>query len=274
MRLNRLSRLFVYSVLLAAAAGCAPDENGPQADSAAAMPPLETRADSVAMQVYETMGGPAAWAALPYLRFNFGFERDGTQEVGRRHLWNRKTGAYRLEWTQGADSAYVALFNVDTREGQVYLNGAPLDSAANAERLQGAYSGFINDTYWLFAPVKMMDPGVERTYVADSSGADTDVIQLSFQNVGLTPGDRYWMYVDRETGRVYRWAFILQNMPPEGPARAFDWTGYEAFETPAGVIYMASRKEAVGQPFALLTNAIETPAEVPQDLFSDPTPRL
>ena len=257
-------RWLVPAVVLSA--GCAGDDAQPTA----AMPPLETRADSLSMRAYEAMGTPEAWASLPYLRFDFGAERDGTRQVSRRHLWDRRSGDYRLEWTGGRDSVYTALFNVNTRDGQVYLNGTPLDAAANEEQLQSAYRGFINDTYWLMAPVKMLDPGVQRSYVADSSDAEHDVVHLAFDNVGLTPGDQYWMYVNRETGRVDRWAFRLQS----GNEGNFEWVDYEAHPTPGGTLHIATRKQAIGQPFALLTDHLEMPTEVPEEMFTDPEPRL
>ncbi|NEQ32948.1 MAG: hypothetical protein F6K04_18440 [Leptolyngbya sp. SIO4C5] len=139
--------------------GAAPDATGlDDVPPTAALPPIETRADSVALRVVEASGGADALAAMPYLRFNFGVERDGAANVARKHLWNRQTGDYRVEWTAGADSNYVALFNAstfttDTPEGGVYLNGTAVAGEAASEALQRAYRGYINDTYWLMAPV-------------------------------------------------------------------------------------------------------------------------
>jgi hypothetical protein len=242
--------------------------------SSQSLPPLETRADSIAMRALESLGGPRAWASLPILRFDFGNERDGTRSVSRRHLWNRKSGAYRLEWNRGADSSYTALFNVNSRDGQVYLNGEPLDADQNREQLAGAYRGFVNDTYWMLMPVKMLDPGVIRTHVPDSSDGQHEVVMLSFEEVGLTPGDRYWVYVDRESGRVDRWAYILQSMPPDGPASVFEWTGYEEHPSPRGAVHIATRKQVPAGNYAVLTDNVSTPERVPAELFSDPAPGL
>lgn len=274
--------IFLGSVLTASlllAAGCAEPaaeadaEAGPEAGPEAAavvMPPLETRADSLAMEAYEASGGPDAWAALPYLRFDFGFDREGARSVSRKHLWNRQTGDYRVEWGPSQDSTYVALFNVHDQAGQVYLNGEPVAAAENEEMLQQAYRGFINDTYWLLAPLKMLDPGVARTYVADSSGSGMEVVQLAFENVGLTPGDRYWMFLDESTGRLREWAFELES----GNRGRFAWTGYETLQTPAGPLHVATRKEAADRPFALLTDNVAAPETVEEGMFTDPQPRL
>lgn len=261
----RFERFGLPALLVLLAGACTP----PEAPEAPAFP-LETRADSVAFRAFERLGGPEAWAALPYLGFEFAFEpRDGARRPGRRHLWNRQTGDYRLEWTQGADSAYVALFNVNTRQGHVYLNGQPLPDSLQPALLERAYAGFINDTYWLLMPVKMLDPGVHRAYVADSSDATADVLHLSFGEVGLTPGDQYWVWVDRTSGRVTHWCYVLQDRRNRPPTH-WDWTGYQTFETAAGPLQVATRKE--GARGALVTDHVVMPATVPAERFTDPAP--
>ncbi len=245
---------------------------------------LETRADSVAMQLYAAHGGPSAWAAAPYLRFDFGIQQGDQTRVVAKHLWNRQTGDYRLEWGPSPDSQYVALFNVDAfgeaaseaapDAGEVYLNGAAVDSAAHAALMQQAQQRFVNDSYWLLAPLKVFDPGVRRTYVADSSDAQHEVIQLSFGEVGMTPGDRYWLYVNADTGQLDQWAFNLQSMPDDAPARVFDWTDYQPFETSGGTVRLAASKPAVGGSAAIVFPTLDVPSEVPAAMFSSSDPQL
>lgn len=280
--IQKLAFLLVLGALLFAAMGCASEPEGAQGER---LPEVKTTADSVAMQLVEGLGGLEAWRAVPHLRFNFGIERNGEKQVVARHLWNRQSGEYRLEWNAGPDSAFVALFNVSAfgenaarkasaEAGQVYLNGEALDASASAQRMQEAHQRFVNDTYWLAAPLKVFDPGVNRAYVPDSSNTEHDVITLTFGEVGLTPGDQYWMYVSKETGRLDRWAYHLQNMPDEASPQFFNWTGYETNDTPAGPIQLAARKESAGGPAAILTNAIDVMDTVPEGMYSDPQPRL
>ena len=235
---------------------------------------LETKADSVAYRLLEAHGADAL-ASARYLRFNFGVESPNGSQTIARHLWDRTTGEYRVEWNSGPDSSYVALVNVrDVTDGQatgtVYLNGSALSGAAAEQARQTAYQRFINDTYWLLAPLKTFDPGVNRSYVADSSTAEHDVIRLTFGDVGLTPGDTYWLYVSTDTGQLDKWAFHLQSMPDEAPAQPFHWTGYKTLDAPEGPVRLAARKEAVGGEQALLTNQLALPETVPDDVFSDP----
>lgn len=279
-----LRRLAPCVALLLLLAGCgAPPEDG--GGPSVELPALETKADSVAMTLVDGHGGLAAWASAPYLRFDFGIDRGETQQVAARHLWNRQTGDYRAEWTQGEDSTYVALFNVDMfgegasepagTAGEVYLNGtAVADSSAHAQLMQTAQQRFVNDSYWLLAPLKVFDPGVNRSYVADSSTATHDVLSLTFGAVGLTPGDQYWLYVNKETGQLDRWAFRLQSMGEDAAPRFFDWTDYQDFDVPAGTVSLSARKSASGGPFAIVFPALEVPSSVDDALFTDPQPRL
>ena len=259
----------VAALLLTSACG-----GGESADTNAADTlEVSTRADSVAMMVYDEFGGPSAWASLRYLRFDFGGGTDSVRNVRAHHLWDRMTGRYRVEMPVSEDSVYVALFNVNTKEGDVYLNGAPVDSTQKDELMSRAYQRFINDSYWLLMPVKMFDPGVTRTYVADSSGGDMEVIRLSFADVGLTPGDQYWVYVDKESGRVDHWAFRLQSHPPDHVPQPIQWTAYKTLQAPGGEILVAERKVR-SNGSVTYTDSVAAPAEVDDAAFTDPNPRL
>jgi hypothetical protein len=222
------------------------------------LPVLTSRADSLAMRALEAAGGEMALRSIPYLRFNF-----GSAPRGRRHLWDRMTGDYRLEYNRG-DTSVVVLFNTQTREGTAYRDGQP---AADTEALvTRAYGAFINDSYWLMMPVKMLDPGVTRILVPDSSSTELEVVKLSFDNVGLTPGDTYYVYVDRVTGMVKRWHYVLQS----GSQNRCDWVDYQELAGPLGAVKLSSRKDCTRSQ--LMTDGLETPATVPDGAFSDPKP--
>jgi len=262
------------------AVGCSPDA-GPSDETTTALTDtltLDTKADSVASRLLEAHGADAL-ASAPYLRFNFAVESPGGTQVVGRHLWNRETGDYRVEWNQGPDSSYVALVNVrdvggDVPSGEAYLNGTPLEGDAAREARRTAYGRYINDTYWLLAPLKTFDPGVNRSYLPDSSTATHDVLHLTFGEVGLTPDDEYWLYASKESGRLDRWAFHLQGMPEEAPPQYFDWTGYTTLQAPDGPVELSTRKEAVGGDNAILTNRLALPSSPPEGAFSNPEPML
>lgn len=235
-------------------------------------------ADSIAQRLLRAHGAEA-FASAPYLRFAFALDTpDGTRVIGR-HFWDRTTGDYRVEWTKGADTAYVALINVrDVTDGlpagTAYRNGTTLSGEAATEARRTAYQRFINDTYWLLAPLKVADPGVNRTYLPDSSTAAHHVLHLTFGDVGLTPGDEYWLYVSKETGRLDRWAFHLQGMDDAAPPQVYDWKHYVTLTAPNGTVELATRKEAVNGKRAILTKELALPSRPPDGVFSTPAPML
>lgn len=237
-----------------------------------------TRADSVAYRLLQAHGADAL-ASAPYLRFDFGIEMPAGRQTIARHLWNRKTGDYRIEWSEGGDSSYVALVNVrKIREGRVagtvYLNGEELTGSADTTARTTAYARFVNDTYWLLSPLKAFDPGVNRTYLPDSSTAEHAVIRLTFDDVGRTPGDQYWLYVSKETGRLDRWAYHLQGMAEEEPPQHYAWTQYQELKAPNGTVHLAARKESTSANRALLTNNLALLSSPPDGAFSNPEPML
>lgn len=217
------------------------------------------------------MGGLDAWASLPVLRFDWAAVRDSSEAARRFHLWDRHGDRYRVEWTAGEDSAYVALFSPSTfsphmPEGTVALNGQTLVGDDQAEALARAYEVYVNDTYWLLAPLKTMDPGVQRALAPDSGDA---VLALSFDNVGLTPGDRYWLHTDARTGTMTGWSYRLEGDTTTG---RWAWTSPQTVETPRGPVTLPTVKTNLDSGTRILT----VPAPPPSDetLWTDLTPRL
>ena len=231
-------------------------------------PELRNEADSLAWRTVQGHGGLDAWSKVRYLRFDYATESEGSRSTISRHLWDRHSGDYRLEWFPGEDTTVVALFNVNDRTGNVFINGAASDAAAVPGLLESAYRRFINDTYWLLAPLKVFDEGVMRRVVHDSSTSEVEVLALSFDNVGLTPGDRYWLAIDRSDGLLRRWSYILQGWGDQ-PASTLNWLDYTSFETPAGTIRLAERKQRPGSHAATITDVVALPTTMPSDVFTD-----
>ena len=272
--------LFAVAFLVLLGLGCSSSSDSPTRPAPAPTDTLtlDTKADSVAARLLEAHGANA-FASAPYLRFNFAVESPKGTQVVARHLWNRSTGEYRVEWSEGTDSSYVAIVNVrevtnGVPTGNAYLNGSQLDGTSAQAAREEAYGRFINDTYWLLAPLKTFDPGVNRRYLPDSSTAEHDVLHLTFGEVGLTPGDEYCLYVSSEPGALDRWAFHLQGMKDEQPPQAFNWTNDTTLTAPEGEVTLSTRKEAVGGRTAILTNELALPSSSPDGAFSTPTPML
>ncbi len=101
------------------------------------------------------------------------------------------------------------------------MDGKKLSGDEAAKALKDAYGTYINDMYWLSMPWKWTDSGVHLNYMGDAKrGDDTvDIVQLTFDHVGLTPGDMYKAFVSRKSHLMTHWEYKLQG----GTSGAWDW---------------------------------------------------
>jgi hypothetical protein len=229
---------------------------------AAEMGTADERAAAVAARAMEALGGEQAWADTRYLSFGF---------VGRRwHWWDRETGRHRVEGTDQEGNRWVVIHDLDSREGRAWAGGVEATGEQAAEMLENAYGAWVNDTYWLLAPYKLRDPGVTLAYDREESldGKTYDVLALSFAGVGLTPGDRYWVWIDRGSGLMDRWAYVLQNQPADSEPTAWKWEGWERH----GGIMLAPRRLQVGSDRVLDLAPIAVPDALPEAAFTSPEP--
>ena len=135
--------------------------------------------------------------------------------------------------------------------------------------LESAYAMWINDTYWLIMPYKLQDPGVTLTYAGEETvgGTTYDKVMLSFEGVGLTPGDRYWAWINRDTGLMDRWAYHLESMEPDAEPVAWEWLGWKRY---GDVMLAPTRKQVGGEERQVSLGPIEAPRTVPDATFTKP----
>ena len=234
---------------------------GPPADAAE---PSDPKAIAIADQVMEAMGGREAWDNTRYIRFTFfGF---------RTHHWDKWTGRYRVEWKdRKSGDAHVVLMNLNTQEGDAFVNGEKVSGDALADQLRRATGAWINDTYWLLMPYKLQDPGVSLTYAGEEvmDGATYDKLHLSFEQVGRTPGDEYWAFINRETHLMDQWQFLLQPRGEEGKRGegVYKWNAWQKY---GNIMISSERQGADGQARELQNIAVFD--MLSDDVFSSPEP--
>jgi len=271
---SSLSALIFLAACAAAPAQTPPPERpafpgAPSFPGAASMPAAatDTRALEIADRVMQSLGGREAWDKTRFLRFGFGSERDGKFQ-GRTHVWDKWTGRYRVEGLNREGAPFVTLMNLDTREGEAWMSGQRLGGEALKQELDRAYGMWVNDTYWLLMPYKLRDPGVTLTYAGEETGANGagyDKVKLAFDNVGLTPKDNYWVWVNRETGLVDRWDFVLKGEAV--PPTTWNWIGWRKH---GGIMLAGERVNPEGRK--ILLPGIEVPESVPESVFTSPDP--
>ncbi len=102
-----------------------------------------------------------------------------------------------------------------------------LAAPAQDEDSKAAFARWTNDSYWLLAPLKVLDPGVKLTYEGskEAEGVACEALRLNFEKVGMTPEDQYLLYIDPETKLVRAWDYI----PKADTVMHGTWEKYETF---------------------------------------------
>ena len=179
----------------------------------------DVRAAEIADRVMERLGGRAAWDGTRYLTWRF--------FGGRRHVWDKGTGDLRYE-----DGELTVLTNIHDRGGRAWQGAvAVTDPDALVALLDKAYHSWINDSYWLVMPYKLKDTGGTLKYRGEEmteDGLPAHVLELTFTDVGVTPQNRYRVWIDVHEGLVRQWAFYA-DAADEEPRFTLPWAGWQPY---------------------------------------------
>jgi hypothetical protein len=211
----------------------------------------EPRAVALAESVLERLGGRDAWQSTRYLTWEF-FGK-------RRHAWDRRTGDVRIE---AGDR--VVLMNLGTRAGRAFEKGVEVaDPQAKTEALESGYAQWVNDSYWLLMPYKLLDPGARLEYRGESAlpdGRAADLVGLTFEpGTGLTPENRYDVWIARDTGLVEQWAYYASASDTTA-VFTLPWGGW----TRCGGVLLPT-EHGRGEPWE-----VAAPESLPRALFESP----
>lgn len=226
----------------------------------------DPKAIEVADRLLRTLGGKDGWDKARYFRFDFVVENNGKVVADFKHLWDRYTGKYRVEGLTDEGKKYVVLYqNINAKNGDAFVNAKPVEGEEKQKFLDMGYGRFINDSYWLLMPYKWKDPGVHLKYEGTSEGDQGQVwdkVLLTFENVGLTPRDRYWGFVNQKTGLMDKWEYILQG--GKGPATVADWLDWRQF----GGIMLSTEKKIKGKPTRILFKNLAVSSSLDEKPFT------
>lgn len=181
----------------------------------------DAKAIAIADEVMKAMGGRKAWDDTKLLAWDF--------FGARKLLWDKHSGEVRIE--SGRDDLKI-IMNINTKEGRVFKNGAEFSDTDSVDfYLNRGERIWINDSYWLVMPYKLKDSGVTLKYLREDSiatGDPADVLQLSFDNVGVTPQNVYEVFVDKYSRLVTQWAFYREP-DQEEPNFITPWGEYAKY---------------------------------------------
>jgi hypothetical protein len=162
-------------------------------------------AGRLAQAVWQASGGEN-WPNVQAIDFTFAVEKGGQTVMSAEHHWEVAAQTDHVKW----------------KDKDVTVN---LADPASDENAKAAYARWVNDSYWLLAPLKLKDRG---SNVADEGkkevdGTEREVLRLSFGKVGLTPNDQYRLYIDPKTKLISSWDY----MPEPGKSMHATWTDYQ-----------------------------------------------
>ena len=178
----------------------------------------DKKANAIVKEMAVAMGGEKNYNATRFIQWDF---------VNRKLFWDKWTGDVRVE---NPSANQVVLVNINTMKGKVYENGVQLtDEKKVSALLEKGKNWWINDAYWLVMPWKLQDPGVTLSYVKTDTlpnGKAADVLQLTFDGVGVTPENKYWLYVGQDDHLIQQWAYY-QNFNDAEPKFLKPWNNYQ-----------------------------------------------
>jgi hypothetical protein len=179
----------------------------------------DPKAVEIADRVMEALGGRKNWDNTRYITWKF---------FGRRlQVWDKWSGKLRFE-----DKDLLVLMNINTGQGRAWRNDEAITNPDSLQaKLQYAKSAWINDSYWMFMPYKLKDSGVTLKYRGEETlenGRKCEVLQLTFQDVGDTPQNKYEVYVDRESKLVEQWSYFSDAGDGE-PRFTLPWENWQRY---------------------------------------------
>lgn len=213
----------------------------------------DAKAIEIADAVMQSMGGRANWDNTRYLSWGFG---------GDEQVWDKWSGDFRFQ-----RDSLVVLMNVNTQEGKAWADGNAIENAE--QQIAGAYRAWVNSGYWFIMPYKLKDSGVTLKYLGEGAtedGKPAEMLQLTFEQVGLTPQNKYHVYVDKESMLVSQWSYFPSADDAE-PRFIRPWGNWKQY---GNIMLSDHRGEGRNGPFIL--PYIGVYESMPDGMFSDPMP--
>ena len=206
----------------------------------------------LADQAMMRLGGYQNWDNTRYVTWRF---------FGNRlHVWDKWTGHIRFE--QGN---LTVLMNVIDKNGRAWQSGLQVTNADSLDTLLGSgYRAWINDSYWMFMPYKLKDSGVSLKHEGEGTtieGAAAEILQLTFFDVGVTPQNKYHVYIDRGSKLVVQWDFFAEASDTK-PRFQIPWANWQ----PHGRLWLSDDRGKRKHSDIAVFDAL------PATVFSDPTP--
>ncbi|WP_067149046.1 hypothetical protein [Pseudotamlana agarivorans] len=161
--------------------------------------------------------------ALNYEAYKNTDHIEWTFKKRHHYKWDKKNNICEVYW-----KSYRVVLDLNNKENtKVYIQGFINQSELAPELIEAATNYFNNDSFWLVAPYKVFDKGVERRLVKTTNN---DALLVTYTSGGSTTGDSYlWLLDDNYKPIAFKmWTSIL---PIDGLEAS--WSRWKTTETGA-----------------------------------------
>ncbi len=190
--LKRLGILLVLLVLLGVGCFKAMSKKMPESVNG-------ENASVVADKMWESLN-KEAWDTLSYLQWEF--------MGGHKYKWDKKNNLANIQWGDNE-----VIMDLDAYEGKALKGGVVQEGDKKDKLISKAWSFWCNDSFWMFAPFKIKDPGTALDVVSLENGQTG--LKVSYESGGVTPGDVYVWHLD-ENYRPTAYQMWVKILPVKG----------------------------------------------------------
>ena len=142
------------------------------------------------------------------------------------YQWSKNQNRCSVQW----EDFTVQLDLENKHNSTVSVGGKPYSGEDKEQLINKALTYFNNDSFWLVAPYKVFDDGVERRLVKQENGSDA--LLITYTSGGTTPGDSYLWHLD-EQGFPTSFQMWVKIIPIGGIE--FSWSDWTTTETGAKI---------------------------------------
>ncbi|OUR97674.1 hypothetical protein A9Q86_15790 [Flavobacteriales bacterium 33_180_T64] len=169
-------------------------------------------ADQLATRMLDVLDYEA-YKTTDYIEFTF--------KKRHHYKWSKSENTCQVYWK----NIRVNLDIANHDNSQVFISDKLYNAEDAHEYIHKATFYFNNDTFWLVAPYKVFDPGVERRLIKTSN--NKNALLVTYTNGGSTPGDSYLWHFDA-TGSPISYQMWVDILPIDGLKASWsDWTTTE-----------------------------------------------